>query len=285
VPSSGFQARAAIINADDFGLSPGVSLGILICATAGIVSSTTVLANMAGIAHWVKKAVEVKGLGIGAHLNVTTGRPLTRRSAVRALVDHRGRFHPPAYFRDRVDTSTLRQLHAEWSAQIERLTSLGAQVGHLDSHHNVAYSHPAITEVFLQLASSLYLPVRPAPAGSDCHPESRALVEAFRGGGGQPTRLETLFMTDRSTQAARATLSRIRPQEVVELMVHPGIPDRRLRSVSTYAAERGEEVETLCDQGLVDWVRSSKDLTLVNYLPLHDGDATSLDEPGGTKPA
>ena len=40
--------RSVIINADDFGLSPGVNRGILSAFRDGVVTSTTMLANMSG---------------------------------------------------------------------------------------------------------------------------------------------------------------------------------------------------------------------------------------------
>src|SRR5689334_25439525 len=47
------SARRLIVNADDFGLSPGVNDGILEAHAAGVVSSVSVLVNAPGWEHAV----------------------------------------------------------------------------------------------------------------------------------------------------------------------------------------------------------------------------------------
>ena len=82
------MTRRLIVNADDFGLTPGVSEGILAAHRHGIVTSTTVLVNSSIPPHHVARARD-SGLGIGLHANLTLGRPLTSGAA---LVDESGRF-------------------------------------------------------------------------------------------------------------------------------------------------------------------------------------------------
>ena len=79
--------RRLIVNADDFGMTPGVSAGILRAARHGIVTSTTVLVT-ADIDRDQLAAALDSGLGLGIHLNLTLGKPLTR---ARSLVDGDGR--------------------------------------------------------------------------------------------------------------------------------------------------------------------------------------------------
>src|SRR2546427_12973318 len=82
------MTRRLIVNADDFGLTPGVSAGILAAHRHGIVSSTTVLATAAIDAESLS-ALRDSGLGVGLHVNLTLVRPL---SGARSLVDGAGRF-------------------------------------------------------------------------------------------------------------------------------------------------------------------------------------------------
>ena len=82
------MTRRLIVNADDFGLTSGVSAGILAAHRHGIVSSTTVLATAAIDAESVS-ALRDCGLGVGLHVNLTLGRPL---SGARSLVGPDGRF-------------------------------------------------------------------------------------------------------------------------------------------------------------------------------------------------
>src|SRR4029450_9113140 len=82
------MTRRLIVNADDFGLAPGVSTGILAAHQHGIVSSTTLLATATIDAESVR-ALRDSGVGVGLHVNLTLGRPL---SDGRSLVDGDGRF-------------------------------------------------------------------------------------------------------------------------------------------------------------------------------------------------
>ncbi|NIX76862.1 ChbG/HpnK family deacetylase [Microvirga terricola] len=69
--------RSAVLCADDFGLSDGVSQGILELAEAGRLSATGAMTNMPGWRRNAPALTAVRGrIGIGLHLNLTTGSPL-----------------------------------------------------------------------------------------------------------------------------------------------------------------------------------------------------------------
>src|SRR2546422_3591198 len=85
--------RRVVVNADDFGLWAGVNRGILEAHSAGVVSSVSVLVTLPA---WVDAAPRLgaagPGLGVGLHLNLTAGKPLSRGGT---LCDPRtGGFHP-----------------------------------------------------------------------------------------------------------------------------------------------------------------------------------------------
>src|SRR5438874_8369963 len=86
--SSRAGVRRLIVNADDFGLTPGVSAGILAAHRHGIVTSTTMLVNRDVPKDTVARALDA-GLGLGLHVNLTLGRPLTRGAS---LADEAGAF-------------------------------------------------------------------------------------------------------------------------------------------------------------------------------------------------
>lgn len=80
-----------IVNADDFGYSKGVNLGIIEAHRAGVVTSTTTMVNMGGFEHAVQLARETPTLGVGIHLVLTCGAPVSHD--VPSLTDEHGRFH------------------------------------------------------------------------------------------------------------------------------------------------------------------------------------------------
>ena len=68
--------KRLIVNADDFGFDEAVNYGILKGYQEGIVTSTSMMANMPGFAHAVTLAKQHRDLGIGVHLTLTCYYPL-----------------------------------------------------------------------------------------------------------------------------------------------------------------------------------------------------------------
>ncbi len=82
----------AIVNADDFGLSPGINRGIVRAFRDGVLSSTTMMANMPAFEDAVALAKAHPGLGVGVHLTLVWGAPVAGAERVPSLVDRNGRF-------------------------------------------------------------------------------------------------------------------------------------------------------------------------------------------------
>jgi predicted glycoside hydrolase/deacetylase ChbG (UPF0249 family) len=71
--------RNVVLCADDFGLSDGVSQGIVELAGTGRLSATGAMTNLPGWPRAAPSLRPLKGrIGIGLHLNLTTGSPLSR---------------------------------------------------------------------------------------------------------------------------------------------------------------------------------------------------------------
>src|SRR5262249_18492104 len=163
-------SRRLIVNADDSGLRRGVSAGILSAHRHGIVTSTTLLAT-AAIDAELLAALRDSGLGVGIHLNLTLGRPLT---GGRSLVDADGRFVRDAnHAAARADA---RDVEREVNAQIEKFAYLmRREPTHLDTHHHVGLLAP-VTEVLLDAARRLGVAVRSQNATA----RARALTAGLR---------------------------------------------------------------------------------------------------------
>ena len=82
--------RKLIVNADDFGFSEAVNHGILKAMEDGIVTSTSIMANMPGFAHAAALYHEHPDMAVGVHLNLTCYRPLL--STHKTLVTETGYF-------------------------------------------------------------------------------------------------------------------------------------------------------------------------------------------------
>ena len=84
-------SRTLIVNADDFGLTRGVSRGILEAGASGIVTSTTLIVNRP-LEPAVVDELKASELGVGLHMNLTLGAPVANPKRVPSLVDAESTF-------------------------------------------------------------------------------------------------------------------------------------------------------------------------------------------------
>jgi predicted glycoside hydrolase/deacetylase ChbG (UPF0249 family) len=229
-------ARTLIVNADDFGLTRGVSRGILEARAKGIVTSTTVLVNRP-IDPEQMAELEASGLGVGLHLNLTLGAPISDPGRVPSLVDGEGRFIRDA--RQAAARASKDEARIELGNQIDAFRALmGRFPTHLDTHHHVG-RHEPILELVLDFAKAIKVPVR----SQDDH--VRAAARRLK------LRTPDHFMGESGPEpywSAERVLERLRalPDGVTEFMTHPGYFDDDL-AYSRYGKQRETELAGLTD--------------------------------------
>jgi predicted glycoside hydrolase/deacetylase ChbG (UPF0249 family) len=131
-----------VVNADDFGMSPAVSRGILRAHRDGIVTSTSLLGNCDDMGEACALLSESPGLGVGIHLSLVGGRPVAAANTVRTLTDSEGAFFPRAedllwpLARGRIDVA---EIELEFEAQIGRAREAGITPDHLDTHRHLGF--------------------------------------------------------------------------------------------------------------------------------------------------
>ncbi len=152
-----------IVNADDYGLTTGVSRGILQAHLEGIVTSTSVLTLAPAFSTTAGWLSDVGSLGVGVHLAaVGEDPPLLSAAEVPTLVDKRGRLAPswrqflPRAAAGRIDAADLER---EFAAQIDAVAGAGLAIGHLDTHQHL-HLWPLVRAVVLDLAEHLGAGVR-----------------------------------------------------------------------------------------------------------------------------
>ncbi|HXN23241.1 MAG TPA: ChbG/HpnK family deacetylase [Candidatus Dormibacteraeota bacterium] len=145
--------KQLVVNADDFGMSGGINTGILEAHRRGIVTSTTLLANGAAFDHAVTLAKSAPALGIGVHLNLTQGRPLSDPATIHSIVNKRGEFysHPALLRRNALGRLRPADVHREFAAQIEKVRAAGIDITHFDGHKHV-HMLPGLLEIVVALA-------------------------------------------------------------------------------------------------------------------------------------
>ena len=122
-----------IVNADDFGLTRGVNLGIIEAFQQGIVRSTTLMVGMPAERHAAELATLNPGLKVGIHLRLTAGTPMAEN--VPTLLDQTGKLQNQSQFWDNQSMNS-EEIERELRAQIEHFLSLGVELSHMDGHHH-----------------------------------------------------------------------------------------------------------------------------------------------------
>ncbi|MGM0710469.1 chitin disaccharide deacetylase [Brevibacillus parabrevis] len=244
-----------IVNADDFGYSKGVNLGIIEAHRAGVVTSTTTMVNMGGFEHAVQLARETPTLGVGIHLVLTCGAPVSHD--VPSLTDEHGRFHR-GY--DYLGTTSPEDVEKELRSQIEKYLATGLAPTHIDSHHHV-HAHAAILPIVLRLAQEYRLPVR-NPWGFQAGDREK-----------QPDVLTTegfshrFYGEDLSVQTFFDIVEELADCSVAEMMTHPAYLDEAILTGSSYALPRTRELQILTAKEIKEYVQT-RQIQLVTFKEL-----------------
>jgi predicted glycoside hydrolase/deacetylase ChbG (UPF0249 family) len=126
-----------IVHADDFGETVEITRGICTAIEAGAVTSTTIMASMAGTEDALARVPALADrASFGVHLNLCEGRPLTRG---RTLVDEQGEFHHKRalFLRSLGGALSMADVEAEVNAQIARVHEAGVRISHVDGHKHL----------------------------------------------------------------------------------------------------------------------------------------------------
>ena len=248
-----------IVNADDFGLTPGVnrSVGELHCA--GALSSATLMATGEYFDDAVAVARANPVLEVGCHVLLVDGTPVLPPAQIPTLCPDGKNFRPTltGFVRD-LFSFRIRaaEIAAEATAQMERLRSAGVRVSHFDTHkHTHLFSGilrplllaargcgvPAVRNPFepdwalraTKGSATLLRRLAVVALGSQHRAFQRA-VEAS----GLATTSGTIGVLATGTLEVRATLRTLlsaTPGESAtwELVCHPGYPDAALDRVRT----------------------------------------------------
>jgi predicted glycoside hydrolase/deacetylase ChbG (UPF0249 family) len=229
--------RYLIVNADDFGLTAGVSRGILEAHRRGIVTSTTALANLPPGPDLDAEAAGAPGLGMGLHVNLTWGPPVSPPAEVPSLVGPDGRFpHDLRVVEARAEPDEIRR---EVDAQLDAFARrFGRSPTHLDSHHHV-HRLARVADAVLSAALAFRLPLRSQDPGfrEGLRRQGARTPDHFRGGDS----VEPYWTVERLLDGLAAL-----PVGLTELMCHPGHYDDTL-AYSRYGRQRETELAALCD--------------------------------------
>lgn len=236
----------AIINGDDFGYSKGVNQGIIKAYEGGILTSTSAIGNILrgneSLSNLTNKSgVQKPPIGIGAHLNLTFGKPclpelwgnkdFTRPYKGTGVSEEWQEGVWEKYFTD----YPRENVKKEFFAQIKRIENLG-NIDHIDSHISVA-SLGTIKDVYEDIAKELSISTRAFATISenttyggveflvDKNYASWAREKGIKTVDSQDMTMIHYYNENDPIAAFCKVLATIKNGEVREFMFHPSIDD------------------------------------------------------------
>jgi chitin disaccharide deacetylase len=208
--------RYLIVNADDFGRSPGVNRGIIEAHGSGIVTSASLMVRWPAAVEAATYAREHPDLVVGLHFDL--GEWIYREGA-----------WLPAYEVVPADNSTavMEEATRQFAAFRRRL---GQDPTQLNSHQHVHLREPSRSDL-IEIAGKLAVLLR------HYDPRIRCCGD-FYGQTGKGLTLPEAISLDALTEIFAAL-----PPRVTELAYHPGLDDELQ---STYRSDHAEAVRVLC---------------------------------------
>ena len=148
--------RSLVVVADDFGIGPGTSRGILDLAGRGKVTATVLLVNSPyaeeAVRDWHRAGGPAR-VELGWHACLTLDRPVLPPTRVPSLVRTDGSFWPLVPFAGRLVLGRVRleEVRAELRAQYDRFVALTGQAPALVNGHHHIQVFPGIGAVLLDV--------------------------------------------------------------------------------------------------------------------------------------
>lgn len=281
-----------IINADDFGLTPGINRAIIELHQAGVVTSATLMATGPAFDDAVELALANPTLGVGCHLVLVDGMPLSHAESIPTLMGADAKTFRPAIldFAQAALRRTIdpQDIAIETLAQIQRLQRAGIDVTHIDSHKHT-HLFPSIAGTVFHIANrcgvpSIRNPIEPQWSSAMTHSVTRRLglriFEVFAPPFQRLTREARSYgLISDGTLGMAATgsmdpallrhmldnLIASHPESTYEMLCHPGYNDADLDRQSTrLRASREVEYATLLEV-IPEYSRTPNGLELIHY--------------------
>lgn len=277
--------KRIIINADGFGRCEAINKAIAEAHTNGVLTSATIMTNMPAAAEAVKIAKKLPGLGVGVHLNLFEGPPVSNDSSVGCLLDADGRFALSVFRLALVSVAGHKfrnAIRTEMAAQVQWLLDQGLTPTHLDSYKHI-HGFPAIYSIVCGLARHFEIAAvrftfepkqishMPWPltteVGRDKAKKARIMARINR------MQNPDFLKTDALLGVAHEgkidvnffrAVTLYTPVTTAEVMTHPALPDAAEQDDPEVLHQQKAEVAALCSDRTKKYFNDSQ-IKLVHY--------------------
>lgn len=304
--------KRLIVNADDFGMTPGVNRAVVESHRNGILTSTTLMATGAACEEATGLALAAKTLDVGCHVVLLEGTPMLPSNEIPSLattIDRKSVFR--RRFGAFIKAAVAGGLHGEdiyreAKAQITHLQKSGIDVLHLDTHKH-AHVFPAVFRPLLRAAVdcgvravrnpfepsramgwrdvmhrrdlwSRYLPVRMLRAFAD-----EFVAECKNLGLATPQGTFGITLTGFADRDSFLELLNRVPEGTWELLCHPAYEDALWLQLGPRPGSGHTELELLLAKDTADCIRDNG-IVLASYADVYAGTraATAAASAAGT---
>ena len=236
-----------IINADDCGKSKGVNEAIAHCIDEGLITSTTVMANMDDFEGALDLYKKYSGkISFGLHLTFDEGEPIIKSD----ILEERG-FYRKVENRLLMAVPNLKKpisrelsiaLYEEIEAQLQKILNSGMIITHFDSHHHI-HTSPFVLPIVMKLAKKYN--IRNIRGIRNYYPFS--LNKCMRDGWKLYAKIlnKNCRMTDYFCSVSEFVKSDLEVKDsIIELMCHPGHPKdifaEEIKMLKSFLANEGD---------------------------------------------
>lgn len=283
--------KKLIINADDFGLHENINLGIIEGHTSGCITSTSIMPGAPAFEQAASLAADHPRLGVGIHLTLVGGRPVTKPESIKSLVNSEGMLcdsYPLFLKKVCLGDICFEDVQRELAAQVKKTLAAGIRITHLDSHQHM-HIVPGIFKVVLNIAREFKIRAMRIPA------EPLLFSGGFKAGAGRiigrsglsmlsslarvKARINGLAVPDSfygmlagGSMDERLLLNIIDslPDGITEVMLHPGLDDVGLDETFNWGYHWQQELNAVTSRRVIGRLEQ-ENIKLISFAAMNNG--------------
>ena len=264
------EARALIVHADDAGITHSVNQAVETMFRTGSISSSSIIVPSAWFPEIAAFAHTHPQYDFGIHLALTSEWQYLRWGGAAPSDRIPSLLDPQGFLWASEDVAAkharLDQVEIELRAQIERAKQFGVPVTHLDTHMGTLRVTPELARIYVKLGRDYHLPIV-IERQREQEKNPPWLMSILQGTAYRvvfPTELDAPFPgpagdLSKFPERYRHIIENMKPDEVTEILIHPGIESEELRAAigngSFGASWRAVDYQTFSSPGMHDFLR------------------------------